>query len=100
MPESYWSNQLHHRFGRRRALAISGTTAAAAFIAACGGGSSGTTGKDGGAAKNNLLAEPEDTTKKAVRGGVWQTSRTDDATTLDVITNISSLSWTDLLQVY
>lgn len=99
MTRGYWNNILAARTTRRRAVAASGSAAlAAAFLAACGGGSNekSSAHRD----KSGLLSEPEDTTKKAVPGGVFQTSRTDDPTTLDVISNISSLSWTDMLQVY
>src|SRR5436190_14413436 len=99
MSKGYWNQVLDARTTRRRALAASGSAAlAGAFLAACGGGGSNEAkaGKD----KSGLLSGPEDTTKKAVPGGVFQTSRTDDATTLDVLSNISSLSWTDMLQVY
>ena len=99
---SYWSTTLSRRVSRRRALA--GTVAAsgaAAFLAACGGGTKeddadSITSRD----KSGLLSEPQDTSAQARRGGVFQHYRTDDATTLDVLVNNSSLSWPDMLQVY
>jgi ABC-type transport system substrate-binding protein len=47
-----------------------------------------------------LLSMPEDTTAQAVKGGDYPTYRTDDAVTLDPISNTSSLSWDDMLHVY
>ena len=100
MDNNYWSNILSRRLNRRRALA--GTVAAggaAAFLAACGGGS-GTTEDTGPKDSSGLLSKPQDTTNKAVKGGIWLSSRTDDPVTLDVTLNNSSLSWLDMLHVY
>jgi ABC-type transport system substrate-binding protein len=98
MSGNYWASVLNGRIRRRRALAIAGGSAfGAALLAACGGGSDDDAGPRD---TSGLLSEPEDTTKQAVRGGTWQTSRTDDPVTLDVTLNNSSLSWTDMLQVY
>jgi ABC-type transport system substrate-binding protein len=77
---SYWSSVLQSRHSRRRALAGSGGIAlGAAFLAACGGDSSSSS--SGGA--SGLLSKPEDTTKKAVRGGILPDMQTSDLASFD-----------------
>ena len=99
MANNYWSSLMQQRMSRRRALAATGAAGiAAAFVAACGGGEDSV--DSGPRDSSGLLSQPEDTTSKAVKGGIWQTSRTDDPVTLDVTLNNSSLSWQDMLQVY
>jgi ABC-type transport system substrate-binding protein len=61
-------------------------------------GSSGGSGASGAA--SSLLATATETTDRAVPGGDFPTYRTDDAVTLDPISNTSSLSWDDMLHVY
>jgi len=98
MLDSYWTKISRRQMNRRTALLASGAAGlGAALFAACGGGSDN--GPKTGD-KSGLLSQPEDTSKRAVRAGVWQSYRTDDPTTLDPISNISSLSWNDMLYVY
>ena len=74
MSTDYWSGKLQNRFSRRRAIAATGAGAlGAAFLAACGGSSDS---GGSGAAKpakdtSGLLYDPVDTTKQAVKGGIW-----------------------------
>src|SRR5688572_17504105 len=66
MSDSYWTARLHRRLSRRRMLAASSAgVAGAAFLAACGGGDS-----DSDKDVSKLVSKPEDTTSKAVKGGV------------------------------
>src|SRR6266511_4308859 len=82
MASNYWSTMLEQRLNRRRALVATGATAAgAAFLAACGGGKEG---GDGTPDKSGLLSEPEDTTKRAKRGGTSKWFFTAENATLDI----------------
>jgi peptide/nickel transport system substrate-binding protein len=121
MTSNYWSKVTRQRITRRRALLVTAAGAAgSALVLACGGDDEGggggaqtTTGPSTGATSgagptvaptsptsSGLLGTAEDTSAQAVTGGVFQTYRTDDALTLDPISNTSSLSWTDMLHVY
>jgi ABC-type transport system substrate-binding protein len=73
--DNYWVSTLQKRLSRRRAMVASGAGAlGAAFLAACGGSDSGDSGAKSTAPKDasGLLFEPTDTTKQAVKGGVWE----------------------------
>ena len=74
MSEGYWTRTLAARLSRRRALAVSGGLAGGtALLAACGGGEDG---GGGGQLKDTsgLVYEPVDSTKQAVKGGIWQSA--------------------------
>src|SRR5690348_16217017 len=65
---NYWSTALAKRITRRRALVTTaGGAAAAAFLAACGGSNSSSAPAT---PASSLLDKPNDTTSKAVRGGI------------------------------
>src|SRR3979409_2110159 len=69
----YWTEILAARSTRRRAITASAPTAGGSlFLVACGGSDSP------GAVKNGATSKPVDTTKAAVRGGVFKTYRTAD----------------------
>jgi hypothetical protein len=77
MSDNYWAGALATRVSRRRGLQATGAGAlGAAFLAACGGSDD----KTGGGTKqeepkksaSSLLFQPTDTTKNAVKGGIWQ----------------------------
>lgn len=81
MSDTYWSRFLNARLSRRRTLvAATGASAGAVLLAACGRGS------DDGALKDTsgLLSVPTDTTKQAVRGGIYQSFVNAEAPTYDV----------------
>ena len=75
MDKHYWSSKLQQRFSRRRTLAVTGAGAlGAAFLAACGGSSDDKSGGGGPVAPKDtsgLLYTPVDTSKQAVKGGIW-----------------------------
>ncbi|HEV2173610.1 MAG TPA: ABC transporter substrate-binding protein, partial [Nitrospira sp.] len=78
---NYWSGVLENRYSRRRALAGSaGIALGAAALAACGGGGKSSS-RSGGA--SGLLTQPEDTTKKAVRGGILPDTQIHDVAGFD-----------------
>src|SRR5438477_3320316 len=71
----YWARSLQQRFSRRRMLATTGAGAAtAALLAACGGGGSKKAASKGPVDTSGLLYQPVDTTKTAVKGGIWSTT--------------------------
>jgi len=77
--QNYWERILKSRLNRRRVLAASGATALAATIAAaCGGDDSDSSGRS-----SSLLTVPQDTSDKAVPGGVFPTSDDVDLATAD-----------------
>src|SRR5947208_1836216 len=102
MRDAYWSRALSARLSRRRMVSSFGAgTLGGVILTACGRSDSGSKSSVAPKSdKSGLLAEAEDTTKKAVSGGVWQDSRTSDPATLDVVANNSSLSWNEMLNVY
>lgn len=85
MKGNYWERTvLHRRISRRRALAGGaslGIGALAASLVACGGGDDGD--KSATSDKSGLVAEPVDTTKQAVKGGIWPQVVTSDAVSFD-----------------
>lgn len=95
MSNNYWSRVLNKRIGRRRAILASSTWAVAGSLAlACGSNDKGQTDSSG------LLSKPEDTTAKAVPGGVWQDQVDGDVVGLDVNLNISSTSFGQMSPTY
>ncbi len=79
---NYWTRLTEARFTRRRALVATGASGlAAALLAACG--SSGSSGDEKGN-QSGLVTVPADTSKKAVRGGVFKDSTKVDIGTFDV----------------
>src|SRR5437879_1872391 len=83
MAPGYWQRAM----SRRRLLKV-GTTAGASLVGlsflSCGGGSSNSTGT--GAKLQGLIVTPEDTTKQAKRGGIYQSVVPNDETNLDPFT--------------
>src|SRR5262245_15037496 len=80
---SYWSGVVDSRFSRRRALAGSaGVALGAAALAACGGGKSSSKSSSSGTA-SGLITKPEDTTKRAVRGGTLLDAQVHDVAGFD-----------------
>src|SRR6266542_3857148 len=70
----YWNNVLKSRLARRRALVALGAGAlSAALLAACGGGKEKPAGDS-----SSLVSKPVDTIKQAKRGGIYQSSRSND----------------------
>jgi len=95
--EGYWSTVLTQRVNRRRLMTATGTFAAgAAFLAACGGNSSG----KGDVDRSGLLTKPVDTTKRAVKGGIWPQVVTSDAASLDSMTGIGRRPLDEAAHVY
>ncbi|HLF78646.1 MAG TPA: hypothetical protein VJB57_14285, partial [Dehalococcoidia bacterium] len=76
MSDNYWARTLRSRIGRRRAMVATGAGAlGAAFLAACGGDDGGGGETKAPAAKKDasgLLYQPVDTTKQAVKGGIYE----------------------------
>src|SRR5215471_2253915 len=89
MPENgYWAGITRSRIGRRRLLATTSAGAlGAAFLAACGGNDDNN--KTPSAADKekaaSLAVKPQDTTSKAVKGGVYTASINADPVAFDVI---------------
>ena len=82
--DSYWTNVTRSRLNRRRLLRGSaglGVGAAALSFIGCGGSSNSGDGTDTG-----LATMPTDTTSKAARGGMFQTSINAEPAAFDVIT--------------
>jgi ABC-type transport system substrate-binding protein len=97
---NYWSRVLQNRSSRRRVVAASGgAMAAAGLLAACGGRSS-SSGKSGSADKSGLLGKWEDTSGKAVPGGVWQDWIVGDTSTWDVNSTNQTTAVQEYLAVY
>src|SRR6266540_6685386 len=95
MTGGYWNRLLESRLSRRRALAAAGAvTLGAAFSAACGNNDGST--KDA----SSLLSRPEETTAKAVPGGIWQDQLDGDILHLDVNLNASSTSFGQMSPTY
>src|SRR5438094_201574 len=98
MPDNYWTHTFTWRLSRRRALATSGAAATgAAIMAACGSGKAGSNAPGG---QSGLVSQPVDTTNKAIPGGVWQTSRNSDVTTIDPTTSNSSSNLAEVVPYY
>src|SRR5688572_9802480 len=97
--DAFWNRFATHRVSRRRALAAGGgLSAATLFLAACGGGGSDVVtpeSKD----KSGLLGTPEDTTRQAVRGGVWTTDL-EEAINVDPIAQNTSTGFNFTVPVY
>jgi peptide/nickel transport system substrate-binding protein len=75
---NYWTNLLDRRIARRRAIATAGGAAmTAAFLAACGSGSKEK------ADTSTLLVKPEDSSKRAKRGGIIKDRTHGDVNSLD-----------------
>ncbi|MPZ48407.1 MAG: hypothetical protein GEU75_03685 [Dehalococcoidia bacterium] len=94
MEQNYWSAVLTRRQLTRRRL-LSGaagvaTGGAALSLIGCGGGGGDDAGVEGDA--SGLLGKAEDTTSKAIPGGSLPDYYTGDYTTLDPITNVSSIT--------
>jgi ABC-type transport system substrate-binding protein len=71
LSQNYWARTLDTRLPRRRALAATSAGAlSAAFLAACGGSDNKGASK-GPIDTSGLLYTPVDTTKSAVKGGIW-----------------------------
>ena len=92
----YWARRLPSRVGRRSFLAALGTSMASAGLAACGIFDDEERGSVSGD-KSGLLSKPEDTTSKAVPGGILPTFATGDAPSFDGLTalQISGSYWND-----
>jgi peptide/nickel transport system substrate-binding protein len=90
MATGYWSNTLHKRLSRRRALgggAAIGAAALAASLVACGD-----SGGDGdGEAGSGLVSKPVDSTKQATKGGVMQSHFTTEQPHFDPLTGASAI---------
>ena len=92
----YWARRLPSRVGRRSFLAALGTSLASASLAACGIFDD----EEGGGApedKSGLLSKPEDTTSKAVRGGILPSFVVADTLSFDGLTSlpVSGSFWND-----
>lgn len=81
--DSYWSKITGAKLSRRRALRLgAGLGASATALSLLGCGSDGDESGDG----SGLAIKPADTTGKAVRGGMFQTSINAEPAAFDVIT--------------
>mgnify|MGYP001499063033 CR=1 FL=1 len=79
----YWTDLKTQRLSRRRTLAAAGAAGMGALLlAACGGGKE-KVHEDA----SSLVAKPEETTAKAVPGGIWQDQLDGDILHLDVNLN-------------
>jgi peptide/nickel transport system substrate-binding protein len=87
---SYWERASKSRLSRRSAIGggLALGAGAAALAIGCGGGSDSSDGGDA----SGLFAERKDTTKDAVRGGVYQSLRTADIPSLDPTSSVSFLT--------
>ena len=75
---NYWSRYMERRLTRRRGLAIGAGAFGAALLAACGG-NEGASGDDAA----SLVVTPKDTSKEAVRGGIYRSNNDRSFSTLD-----------------
>jgi len=92
----YWTQLTDQRLSRRRAMSAVGATGIGALLlAACGGGK-----ERGHEDASSLVSKPEETTSKAVPGGIWQDQLDGDILHLDVNLNASSTSFNQLSTVY
>jgi len=81
--DGYWSKVAGSRLSRRRALRVgAGLSVAGAAVSLLGCGGDG----DGSGDRSGLATQPADTTGKAVRGGMFQTSINAEPAAFDVIT--------------
>lgn len=81
---SYWAATLQSRLNRRRALAGAATLGAGAIaLSMAGCGSDGDGGSSGGEGESSLLSKVEDTSSKAVPGGIYQSFEPSDIQGMD-----------------
>src|SRR5688572_25531085 len=93
---NYWAQLGTQRLSRRRTLsAVGGAGVGALLLAACGGGKD-----EGSQDASSLVSKPEETTSKAVPGGVWQDQLDGDILHLDINLNASSTSFNQLSPIY
>jgi len=85
---SYWAQLTEQRLSRRRTLsAVGGAGIGAVLLAACGGK------ENDQQDASSLVSRPEETTSKAVPGGIWQDQLDGDILHLDINVNTSSTSF-------
>jgi hypothetical protein len=92
----YWARRLPARIGRRSFLTALGTSMASASLAACGifdGEERGGAPED----KSGLLSRPEDTSSRAVPGGILPSFVVADTLSFDGLTAlpVSGSFWND-----